>query len=137
MARRVIEIPKETKLFEGSRESFARNGYAPAVSAGGLLFVSGQIARKVDGSIPDDLAEQVELVFERTVEVLSWAGLGLDDLVEMVSYHVDLPNTISTFMSVKERYIKKPFTAWTAVGVAALGNPDHKIELRSVAALRS
>jgi enamine deaminase RidA (YjgF/YER057c/UK114 family) len=136
MTRQVLDIPADSELFAGSRESFRSAGYAPAVRAGGLLFISGQVARAADGSIPDDVTEQADLVFRKTVEVLRWAGLDLGDLVEMVSYHVDSTNTLSQFMAVKERYIKPPFAAWTAVPVPALGNASFKVELRSVAAFR-
>ncbi len=136
MSRQIIDVPADSHLFAGSRESFTRNGYAPAVRAGGLLFISGQIARQPDGTIPTDIAEQCDLVFQRTIEVLKWNGLTLDDLVEMISYHVDLRENMAHFTAAKEKYIKAPFVAWTAVGVAALGNPADMIELRSVAALR-
>lgn len=137
MTRKIIEVPVESQLFAGSRESFGRNGYAPAVRAGSLLFISGQVARRPDGSIPEDIAEQVDLVFRRTIEVLKWSGLTLDDLVEIISYHVDLRENMGQFTAVKERYVKAPFVAWTAVGVTALGNPADMIELRSVAAFRN
>ncbi|MBV8159225.1 MAG: hypothetical protein JO278_16310 [Dyella sp.] len=34
---------------------------APAVAAGGLLFIAGQIAIRADGTVPDSVEEQIDL----------------------------------------------------------------------------
>lgn len=136
MTRQVVDIPADSELFVASRDSFTRIGYSPAVIAGGLMFISGQIARRVDGSIADEIVEQVDLVFKRTAEILRWKGLNLGDVVELVSYHVDVTTSMQPFLEAKARYVQAPFPAWTAVGVPVLGNPKVLIELRSVAALR-
>ncbi len=136
MARQIISVPADSALFRASSAGFEQYGYAPAVRAGGLLFISGQIGRKADGSFPDDVGEQVDLVFQRTFEILRWVGLTKDDLVEINSFHVDLPNSIDQFLEVKRRHLTSDFPAWTALGVAALALPQLKIEMRSVAAFR-
>jgi len=135
MSKQIITVPADSPLFPSQAE-FDKYGYSPAVRAGGLLFISGQIALKTDGSVPEDITEQVELVFQKTVEVLRWAGLTTEDLVEIYSYHVKLPDTFSQFIAVKEKYLTSSFPAWTAIGVDALGLPELKIEMRSVAAFR-
>ena len=43
------------------------------------------------------------------------------DLVEVVSYHVDLKKNLADFLPVKERYTVRPFPAWSIIGVDALG----------------
>ncbi len=136
MTREIINVPADSALFGASGEAFEQFGYAPAVRAGNLLFISGQIALKADGSCPEDIKEQVDLVFRRTFEILRWVGLTKDDLVEIYSYHVDLPNNFEQFVEVKDRHLTSNFPAWTALGVAALGLPQLKIELRSIAAFR-
>ncbi len=115
-------------------KGFEQFGYAPAVRAGNLLYLSGQIGRRADGSFPEDIHDQVDLVFQRTFEILGWVGLTKDDLVEINSYHVDLPNTLEPFLEVKSRYLTSNFPAWTALGVAALALPQIRIDMRSVAA---
>ncbi len=136
MTRQIIQVPADSTLFGAHGETFEQYGYAPAVKAGGLLFISGQIALKADGSCPDDIKEQVDIVFQRTFEILRWVGLTKDDLVEIYSYHVDLPNNFEQFVEVKNKYLTSNFPAWTALGVAALGLPVLKIEMRSIAAFR-
>ncbi len=136
MTKQIIQVPADSTLFGGHQQQFEQYGYAPAVRAGGLLFISGQIALKGDGSCPDDIKEQTDIVFQRTFEILRWVGLTKHDLVEIYSYHVDMPNNFAQFIDVKNKHLTSNFPAWTAIGVEALGLPELKIEMRSVAAFR-
>jgi enamine deaminase RidA (YjgF/YER057c/UK114 family) len=115
---------------------FTRFQYSAAVKAGGLVFVAGQVGLDPDGSVPADLEKQFVNVFERLKIVLEAAGSSLDDLVEIVSYHVDLPGALAGFIKVKERYVKAPYPTWTILGVAALARPELKIEVKAVAVAR-
>jgi len=137
MTRHVVPVPADAQLFGGYEHSFELHRYAPAVRAGKLLFISGQIAVQGDRSCPEGVKEQTEIAFQRTFEILRWVGLTKEDLVEIYSYHVDLPNNFEQFTEVKDRHLTANFPAWTAIGVASLAVPQVKIELRSVAAFRS
>jgi len=55
------------------------------------------------------------------------------DLVEVVSYHVNLKETIDEFLPVKAQYTEHPFPAWSIIVVEALALPELKIEIRSIA----
>ncbi|WP_431015333.1 RidA family protein [Bradyrhizobium pachyrhizi] len=133
----VLQIPADNPTFAASIGSYDKFGYSPAVRAGGLLFIAGQIGRRPDGKIGETVAEQVELALQRTAEILRLEGLSMADLVEVVSYHVDIQHNLEAFMAVKERYTVKPYPAWSIIGIDALTSPDLKIEIRSIAALRS
>lgn len=137
MGKTVLEIPADNPTFGASIGSYEKYGYSPAVRAGGLLFIAGQIGRRPDGTIADTVAEQTELALQRTAEILRLEGLNMTDLVEVVSYHVDIQHNLEAFMAVKGRYTAKPYPAWSIIGVDALTSPDLKIEIRSIAALRS
>jgi enamine deaminase RidA (YjgF/YER057c/UK114 family) len=80
--------------------------------------------------------EQAELALQRTAGILRLEGLTMADLVEVVSFHVDLAKNLADFLPVKERYTVRPFPAWSIIGVDALAGPKLKIEIRSIAALR-
>ena len=69
--------------------------------------------------------------------ILQAAGLGFDDLVELVSYHVDIDKQLAAFRKIKDRYIKENAPAWTILGVAALARPTLFLEIKAVAATRS
>jgi enamine deaminase RidA (YjgF/YER057c/UK114 family) len=134
VTKKVMVIPADNPMFAGSQKGYEHYGYSPAVRAGNLLFIAGEVGFRPDGSIPETVAEQTEVALERTKEILRLQGLTMGDLVEVVSYHVDLRQTINEFMPVKARYTERPFPAWSIIGVEALGLPELKIEIRSVAA---
>ena len=134
--KQVVTIGADNAVYGASASAFDKYGYSPAVRAGGLLFMAGVVGFRADGTLPESAAEQGELAFRRIAEILRLEGLGMEDLVEVVSYHVDLPANLAAFMPVKERHFKRPFPAWTILGVAALALPELKIEIRCTAALR-
>lgn len=79
----------------------------------------------------------VDLAFKRLGAILEQQGLGFEDLVELVSYHVRIDDQLTTFREVKERYIRRDFPAWTILGVASLARPNLLIEIKAVAAKRA
>ncbi len=121
----------------GNTEVFKAFNYAPAVSAGGLLFVAGQVGVRSDGTVPEKVEEQIDLAFKRLEAILNEAGLGFDDIVELVSYHVDVSTQLTAFREIKDRYVHEHAPAWTIVGVASLARPTLLIEIKAVAALRN
>ncbi|MCS3467541.1 enamine deaminase RidA (YjgF/YER057c/UK114 family) [Pseudomonas sp. JUb42] len=133
MTKKVLEIPADHPMFAATHGGYESYGYSPAVRAGNLLFIAGEVGFRADGSIPESAAEQTEVALERTKEVLRLQGLTMADLVEVVSYHVNLKDTVNEFLPVKARYTEKPFPAWSIIGVEALALPELKIEIRSVA----
>lgn len=137
MSKVIVEIPRGNPLWKSDHGAFEKYGYSPAVRAGGLLFIAGVVGFRPDGSIPQSVAEQAELTLQRTQELLRLEGLTMADLVEVVSYHVDLEKHLAAFMPAKERYFERPFPTWTIIGIQALALPALKIEIRSVAALRT
>lgn len=121
----------------GSTDVFKTLNYAPAVSAGGLLFIAGQIGIRADGTVPASVEEQIDLAFQRLGAILQAAGLEFEDLVELVSYHVDVDKQLAGFREIKDRYIRADPPAWTILGVAALARPTLLVEIKAVAAART
>lgn len=64
---------------------------SPAIAAGDLLFLSGQLAFGEDGVIvaPDDVARQTEQVLANIARVLATHGLGLADVVKTTVWLTD------------------------------------------------
>ncbi len=69
---------------------FEKFGYSAAVRAGDFVYVAGQIGLNPDGSMPQDDETQIVNAFDRLKIVLEAAGCSLNDIVELVSYHVGL-----------------------------------------------
>jgi enamine deaminase RidA (YjgF/YER057c/UK114 family) len=60
---------------EGSRAPFS-----PAVRVGDVIYLSGQIGARADGTLPDSLAEQTRLAFRNMEAALALAGAELADV---------------------------------------------------------
>ena len=130
-----LRLPDSDPTF-GSNKVFDLFQYSPAVTANGLVFIAGQIGLRADGSIPETPREQIQVAFERLGTILKHLGLDFADLVELVSYHVNVGEQLADFRAVKEQFITSDFPAWTILGVASLARPELVIEIKAVAAVR-
>jgi enamine deaminase RidA (YjgF/YER057c/UK114 family) len=66
--------------------------YTQAIEVSGAartLYISGQIGQRMDGTIPDDIAEQSRLAWQNLEAQLKAAGMTLDNLVKITTI---LPN---------------------------------------------
>jgi enamine deaminase RidA (YjgF/YER057c/UK114 family) len=112
---------------------FAKFGYSAAVRAGDFIYIAGQIGLNPDGSMPEDDDGQIVNAFDRLKLVIEAAGASLDDIVELVSYHVGLQKHLMRFVEIKGRYFKAPFPTWTILEIAGLARPGLMIEIKAVA----
>jgi len=73
---------------EAAPAPFQGAPYSQAIRAGGLVFVSGQLALTPfgDGIVGDGIAAQTEQVFANLRAILEAAGSGLDRLVKTTVY---------------------------------------------------
>ena len=133
MTDKVVITPNQGPFAGDGASVFDRFGYAAAVKANGVLYVSGQIGLNADGSLPDDDQTQFANAFDRLDAILRTAGAGFSDIVDLVSYHVGIHDHFADFVAVKARYVPEPFPAWTAIGVSALARPGLVIEIKAIA----
>lgn len=112
---------------------FEKFGYSGAVRAGDFVYVAGQIGLNPDGSMPQDDETQIVNAFDRLKIVLDAAGCSLNDIVELVSYHVGLQKHLARFVEIKSRYFQAPFPTWTILEIAGLARPGLVIEIKAVA----
>lgn len=57
--------------------------YSAAIRSGDLLFVSGQVGSRADGSPEPDFERQMHLAFDNLTAVLEAAGCALQDVVDI------------------------------------------------------
>ncbi len=112
---------------------FEKFGYSAAVRAGDFVYVAGQIGLNPDGSMPQDDETQIVNAFDRLKIVLEAAGCSLNDIVELVSYHVGLQKHLARFVEIKSRYLQAPYPTWTILEIAALARAGLVIEIKAVA----
>lgn len=123
-------IKRET-IFPANRHSlYEQHGYSAAIRSGDLLFVSGQVGSRNDGSPEPEFAAQVRLAFENLKATLSAGGCSLEDLIDVTTFHTDPENQFATIMAVKsEVFPAAPYPNWTAVGVNWLAGFDFEIKV--------
>ncbi len=83
-----------------------------------------------DGQPEPDFERQVRLAFANLKAVLDAAGCGLDDIVDVTTFHTDPERQFGTIMTVKQEiFTAPPYPNWTAVGVNWLAGFDFEIKV--------
>ncbi len=102
---------------------------------GNLLFTT-HIPLRADGSIETgDIRTQSIATLESLKTSLEKAGSSLADVMHLTIYLTDIDER-PAFNEVYCSYFKKPYPVRCAVGVAALADPDMKVEVTAIAARR-
>jgi 2-iminobutanoate/2-iminopropanoate deaminase len=109
--------------------------YSQAISAGGFLFVSGQIPLDpATGTMVDgDIAAQTRRVFQNLEEILKAGGLTFDAVVKTTVYLADM-NDFPTVNEIYATYFSTPAPARATVQAARLPR-DARIEIDLIAKL--
>lgn len=124
-------MTKRDAVFPAGRHAlYQAHRYSPAIRSGDLLFVSGQVGSREDGSPEPDFARQVQLAFDNLNAVLAAAGCTFEDVVDVTSFHTDPERQFETVMAIREKAIgEPPYPNWTAVGVNWLAGFDFEIKV--------
>ena len=114
----------------GRHDLYENQTYSAAIKSDDLLFVSGQVGSRSDGSPEPDFEAQVRLAFANLEATLKAGGCTLDDIVDVTTFHTDPENQFETIMKVKaEVFPKAPYPNWTAIGVNWLAGFDFEIKV--------
>jgi len=118
---------------EAARAFQEQFGYSQAVIHGDTIFMSGLIlGPPQDGETRE---EAYDRSFQYLGRILERAGSSWDDVVDIISFHRDIPASLPALAEVKSRYIKAPFPTWTVIGTTGLYTPDGEIEIKITARL--
>lgn len=98
-----------------------------------LLFISGQLGVKPDGTPAQGFEAQAEQAWHNLGAALAAAGMGYGNLVRITTYVTD-PANVPLVRTVRDRFIKDPPPASTLLVVQALASPHWLFELEGVAA---
>ncbi|MFT3691472.1 RidA family protein [Paenirhodobacter sp.] len=124
-------MTKREAVFPANRHAlYEAHGYSAAIRSGDLLFVSGQVGSREDGSPEPVFEDQVRRAFANLHAVLAAAGCTFADVVDVTSFHTDPENQMATVLAVKADEIGgPPYPNWTAVGVNWLAGFDFEIKV--------
>jgi enamine deaminase RidA (YjgF/YER057c/UK114 family) len=124
-------MSKRDAIFPAGRQSlYDINKYSAAIRSGDLLFVSGQVGSRDDGSPEPDFAKQVQLAFDNLKNVLVAAGCSFDDIIDVTTFHTDPENQFPFIQPIRlAAFGDAPYPNWTAVGVNWLAGFDFEIKV--------
>lgn len=124
-------MPERKAIFPAHRQDlYEKHRYSAAIRSGDLLFVSGQVGSLEDGSPEPDFDKQVRRAFDNLEATLRAAGCGLDDIVDVTTFHTDPDRQFATVLAVKdEKFPQAPYPSWTAIGVNWLAGFDFEIKV--------
>ncbi len=124
-------MSKRDAIFPAGRHDlYEKHKYSAAIRSGDLLFVSGQVGSREDGTPEPVFEDQVRLAFANLQAVLAAAGATLDDVVDITSFHTDPETQFPTVLAVRDEVIgEPPYPNWTAIGVNWLAGFDFEIKV--------
>lgn len=120
-------------------------GYAQAVRAGGVIYVSGQLSHDQEGNLvgpagldeqgrvvdASNMALQMQTTYANAHRLLAKFGATLDDVVEEVLYVTDFEAAFAVAGNVRKAAYgtDRPQCASTIVGVTRLAFPQQLVEI--------
>jgi 2-iminobutanoate/2-iminopropanoate deaminase len=100
-----------------------------------LVFISGQVGMRADGSIPPGFAEQAEITFENLRACLAAHGLRVEAVVKLGVFI--LPGQdFQLLRAARERHFGAHRPTSTSVYVPQLASPAFLLEIEAIAAKR-
>lgn len=129
MPRTKVTIPNVAEAAPGL--------WSNCIRAGDLLFISGQVARPLEGGktlVGSNEYEQTRQIFSRIKHICEGAGGSLEDIVKMTIYMVDIRNNTEVWRARRE-FFSGDFPASTLVEVRSLAGPETLVEIETVAYL--
>lgn len=100
-----------------------------------LVFVSGQVGMRHDGTVPTSFAEQAEAIFQNLRACLAAHGLGVEDVVKLGVFIVP-GQDFQQLRAARERHFGTHRPTSTSVFVPQLASPAFLLEIEAVAAKR-
>ncbi|BCA04736.1 2-iminobutanoate/2-iminopropanoate deaminase [Bradyrhizobium diazoefficiens] len=97
-----------------------------------LLFISGQVPEKTDGTVPEGFEAQCAQAWRNVIEVLAAAGLGVEHLVKVTTFLTDRDQVV-TNRTIRRTVLGEHQPALTVVIVETV---DSKwlLEIEAIAA---
>ncbi len=104
--------------------------YSPAIKAGDLIFISGQLGSdpKTGKILNENFTQEFSQAIENVAAIAKENGGSLNDIVKVTVFLTDL-NHYSDVNKVMQQYFKKPYPARSVVEVKGLvGQASVEIE---------
>lgn len=129
-------LKKEARTLEMPWEE--EYGYAQAVKAGNIIYISGQISHDKSGKIIGigDVEMQIRQSYKNMQELLGSYGATLQNLVEEVLHVTDIEAAYAAACRCRhDIFGGTPVLASSMIQVPRLAFPDLMIEIRGIATI--
>ncbi|QNE14468.1 RidA family protein [Pseudarthrobacter sp. NBSH8] len=107
--------------------------YTATATYGGIVWACGQVPTKADGSTPESLRDQVNVVFDNLERVLADAGANLSSILKITVFLADLDEFDEYNAAYLERFGDCTLPPRTTVEVSRFRG-EKRIEMDAVAA---
>jgi 2-iminobutanoate/2-iminopropanoate deaminase len=98
-----------------------------------MLHTAGVVPIRPDGTVPDTVAEQAEVVWTNLLAILGEAGMVPTDVVSITTYVV-AGEELPAVMAARDRALDGHRPASTLITVPALVRPEWRVEVSLIAA---
>jgi 2-iminobutanoate/2-iminopropanoate deaminase len=98
-----------------------------------VLLCNGQVGARLDGTVPEDPLEQIEVIFERIGTILAASNMTFGDVVKFTVYFTD-KSILDDYFRVRARIMGNHNPPATLLLVAAFPRPGVKVEIEAIAA---
>jgi 2-iminobutanoate/2-iminopropanoate deaminase len=97
-----------------------------------LIFISGQVGARSDGTVPHTIAEQADQVFANIVSHLKFHGLEPSSIVKLTTFMVAGQDG-NAVRAARIKHLGSHRPASTAVYISELVEPEWYVEVEAIA----
>jgi enamine deaminase RidA (YjgF/YER057c/UK114 family) len=110
--------------------------WSNALRVGDMLFVSGTVARALDGVTIDgrNEYEQAKVIFGKIRHLVEAAGGAMSDVVKMIIYVVNIKQNTEVWRA-RQEFFTGDFPCSTLVEVRNLATPEVLVEIEAIACI--
>ena len=98
-----------------------------------LLFCNGQVGARLDGTVPEDPLEQIEVIFERIRIILAASNMTFADVVKFTVYVTD-KSILDDYFCIRGRIMGDHNPPATLLAVKEFPRPGVVVEIETIAA---
>jgi enamine deaminase RidA (YjgF/YER057c/UK114 family) len=98
-----------------------------------ILFCNGQVGARLDGTVPEDPLEQIEVIFERIRMILAASKMTFQDVVKFTVYVTD-KSILEDYLRVRARIMGDHNPPATLLFVEKFPRSGVEVEIETIAA---
>lgn len=98
-----------------------------------ILFCNGQVGARLDGTVPEDRQEQIEVIFERIHVILAASKMTFEDIVKFTVYVTD-KSILGDYYRIRGRIMGAHNPPATLLIVDEFPRPGVEVEIEAIAA---